>query len=137
MKLSLKTEYACRALLQLARRHGSGTFAHIEELATAEAVPVNYLVQILNELRNGGLITSRRGKQGGYALSRAAGEISLYDVVQVIDPELLESSFSEDGESGTAVAAVWTEIGGAFEENLRCHTLESMIPEAGMQMYHI
>ena len=71
MKLSVKVEYACRVLAQLARLHGCGELAHIEKLAKTEAVPANYLVQILSELRGGNLIVSRRGKQGGYALARA------------------------------------------------------------------
>ena len=70
MKLSVKVDYACRVLAQLARTYGTDELAHIEELAQVEAVPANYLVQILSELRNGGLILSRRGKQGGYALAR-------------------------------------------------------------------
>lgn len=137
MKLSLKTEYACRVLVQLAKRHGSGTLAHIEELATAESVPANYLVQILNELRHGGLIISRRGKQGGYALARTAAEITLHDIIQVVDAELLETSFSHDGESGAGVAAVWSEVGTSLENKLRLYTLESMLPQAGSQMYYI
>ena len=65
MKLSHKLEYACRVLAQLARTHGQEKLAHIDELAEAEKIPANYLVQILNELRNAGLIISKRGKQGG------------------------------------------------------------------------
>ncbi len=137
MKLSLKTEYACRVLVQLAKRHGNGTLAHIEELATAEAVPANYLVQILNELRNGGLIISRRGKQGGYALARGAAEITLHDIIQVVDAELLESTFSHGGESGPGVAAVWTEVAQTLEDKLKRYTLESMMPASGTEMYYI
>ena len=64
MKLSLKVEYACRVLSQLALNYQEGVLTHIDELAQAEDVPKNYLVQIMSELRNGGLIISRRGKQG-------------------------------------------------------------------------
>ena len=71
MKLSHKLEYACRVLAQLGLTYGQGKLAHIETLASAEAIPANYLVQILNELRGAGLIVSKRGKQGGYALARS------------------------------------------------------------------
>jgi hypothetical protein len=69
VKISVKTAYACRVLAQIARLHGTGELAHVEALAKVEAVPPNYLAQILSELRDGGLITSRRGKSGGYALA--------------------------------------------------------------------
>ena len=89
MKLSVKVDYACRVLAQLARHHGEERLAHIEELAKLEAVPANYLVQILSELRNVGLITSRRGKQGGYALARPPDRITLYDIVKLIEGDHL------------------------------------------------
>ena len=60
VKLSHKLEYACRVLAQLARTHGQEKLAHIDELAEAEKIPANYLVQILNELRNAGTRSSRR-----------------------------------------------------------------------------
>ena len=76
VKLSHNLEYACRVLAQLARTHGQEKLAHIDELAEAEKIPANYLVQILNELRNAGLIVSKRGKQGGYALARAPERVA-------------------------------------------------------------
>ena len=85
MKLSVKVDYACRVLAQIARLYGTAELAHVETLAKAEAVPANFLAQILSELRDGGLITSRRGKQGGYALARPPEEISLYDIVTLVE----------------------------------------------------
>lgn len=64
MKASLKLEYSLRVLAQLARRNKGNTVTRIEELAKLEAIPQNYLVQLLNELREGGLVDSRRGKAG-------------------------------------------------------------------------
>jgi Rrf2 family transcriptional regulator, cysteine metabolism repressor len=90
MKLSVKVDYACRVLAQLGRMHDTDELAHIEELARIEGVPANYLVQILSELRNGGVITSRRGKQGGYALARAPEAITLWEVVRLIEGDVLE-----------------------------------------------
>ena len=85
MKLSVKVDYACRVLAQMAKYHGTSELAQIELLAEVEAVPANYLVQILSELRNGGIIISRRGKQGGYALARSPDDITLYDIVKLIE----------------------------------------------------
>ena len=94
MKLSVKVDYACRVLAQLARTYGSDRLAHIEDLAKTEAVPANYLVQILSELRNGGLIISKRGKQGGYALAHDPEKVTLYDILRLIEGDVLELSAS-------------------------------------------
>lgn len=138
MKLSHKLEYACRVLAQLGRFHGREKFWHIESLSEAEQVPANYLVQILNELRTAGLIISKRGKQGGYALSRAPREIGLKTIVKAVDPELLERNFTEAGHSGTRVASIWNRIGGSLEEQLDAYTLEDFVVRSDdAQMYYI
>ena len=137
MKLSVKVDYACRVLAQLARHHGEGRLAHIEELAKIEAVPANYLVQILGELRSGGLITSRRGKQGGYALNRTPDAISLYDIVMLIEGDLLEFNHGSQGRSSRRIASAWAEVRGALEAKTRELTLEKLAARSGEPMYYI
>ncbi|MCX6938721.1 MAG: Rrf2 family transcriptional regulator [Verrucomicrobia bacterium] len=137
MKLSVKVDYACRVLVQLARRHGGEELAHIEELAQSEAVPANYLVQILSELRNGGLILSRRGKQGGYALARPAADISLFDVVTLIEGDVLELGGAVQGQSGRRVAQAWREVRAVLEAKCRAVTLEQLAAKSGEEMYYI
>ncbi len=137
MKLSHKLEYACRVLAQLARFHGQSKLAHVDALAEAEKIPANYLVQILNELRNAGLITSKRGKQGGYALSRPPSRIGLADIVQAIDAEWLECNFEASGHSGEQVAEVWSAIAATFEEKLRQYTLDDLVVAEPGEMYYI
>jgi Rrf2 family transcriptional regulator, cysteine metabolism repressor len=137
VKLSVKVDYACRVLAQLARLHGGDGLAHIEGLAKVEAVPANYLVQILSELRNGGLITSRRGKQGGYALARPPEEISLLDIVRVIEGDLLELTPPGTGQSGKRVHQVWCEVRDAFEKKAASCTLDKLAVKSGEEMYYI
>jgi Rrf2 family protein len=138
VKLSHKLEYACRVLAQLGRKYGQDKLAHIETLATAEAIPANYLVQILNELRGAGLIISKRGKQGGYALARAPQKIALTEIVEAVDGELLERSFEDSGHSGARVASIWSDVGECFEAKLRAYTLEDFIvKDADAEMYYI
>ena len=137
VKLSRKLEYACRVLAQLARTHGQEKLAHIDELAEAEKIPANYLVQILNELRNAGLIISKRGKQGGYALARAPERIGLDAIVTAVDGELLERNFDEAGHSGERVASIWSEIGVEFEKKISSYTLEALVVEDTSDMYYI
>jgi Rrf2 family transcriptional regulator, cysteine metabolism repressor len=137
VKLSVKVEYACRVLAQMARLYGTGELAHIEKLARVEAVPANYLVQILGELRTGGLIVSRRGKQGGYQLARPPGSISLYEVVVLIDGELLDIGSNPAGFSGRRVHQVWQDMRRVFEEQARAFTLDMLVVKSAEEMYYI
>lgn len=137
MKLSVKVDYACRVLVHMARLLPLRELAHIEELARSEAVPANYLVQILGELREGGLITSRRGKQGGYALAKAPESISLYDIVTLIDGDLLEFNRSAAGRSARWVTAAWVEVHAALEAKTRELTLDRLVARGGEPMYYI
>ncbi len=137
MKISRKVEYASRVLAQLARSHGGNRMPHIEELAVIEKVPANYLVQILNELRNAGLITSKRGKQGGYMLARQPSAISIADIIRAIDGEILESSTEVGGESGRGVALVLTAIAKDFEAGAQSRTLKDILGAESSQMYFI
>jgi Rrf2 family cysteine metabolism transcriptional repressor len=137
VKLSVKVHYACRVLAQLARHYGEERLAHIDELAEIEAVPANYLVQILSELRNGGLITSRRGKQGGYVLALPPEKITLYDIVKLIEGDHLELAGNADGQSGKRVEQVWIEIRDALEIKYRSYTLDMLVPRGPGEMYYI
>lgn len=138
MKLSVKVNYACRVLAQIARLHGTGELAHVESLAHAEDVPANYLAQILSELRDGGLITSRRGKQGGYALARPPEQITLFDIVKLIEGEILDSNEdSNRGQSTRRMQQIWDEVRQGFEEKLKVYTLDKIAARTPDEMYYI
>jgi len=137
VKLSVKVEYACRVLAQLARVYGQQDLSHIEALARLEKIPANYLAQILAELRNGGLILSRRGKLGGYALARPPEEVTLFDIAKVVDGELLEMGLQESGESGRAVVRAWRQVQQVMVEELKTINLQSMISDEESGMYYI
>ncbi len=135
--MTVKLEYACRALVQLAKRFESSGVSSIEELANVEKIPAKYLAQILGELRNGGLVESRRGKQGGYLLARAPDQISLYDVISLIESEMFSVSSRVSGDSGEAVAKAWTEMQERFEESARSITLAELAVRENQEMYYI
>ncbi len=137
MKLSVKVEYACRVLAHLAGRYGSQELLHIEHLAEKEEVPSNYLVQILSELRNGGLIISRRGKQGGYALARSPDTITLYDIVIVIEGDLIEMNTKSAGMSGPRVTEIWGEVRRDMETRTKSFTLDTFVAKENERMYYI
>ena len=124
-------------MAELARLHGSGELAQIESLADTEAVPANFLAQILSKLRNYGLITSRRGSQGGYTLARPADEISLYDILVAVEGQCLQLSGNSAGRSGRRVKQVWIEIGQELEAKLKSYTLDQIASQDPAQMYYI
>jgi Rrf2 family protein len=137
MKISQKLEYACRALVQLAKRHDGRTLTRLEDLAQREAVSGNFLVQILNDLRRAGLIESRRGQAGGYLLARAPEAITLRQVVDAVDPSLLQCSVAREGESGQAVRQAWDGISTVLQQALDRITLETMASNSGGPMFYI
>ena len=126
MKASLKLEYSLRVLSQLARRHRGTAVTRIEELARLEDIPANYLVQLLNELREGGLVVSKRGKTGGYRLAKDAEDISLKQVLAVVEPELVETKITLKGASGPQVAALWREVSKRFDKSLTGFTVAQL-----------
>ncbi len=85
--LSQKARYALRALICLAGA-GAGASMMTGDLAAAAAVPKAFLERILLDLKRHGLVTSRRGRAGGYALARPAGEIDFAVILRAIDGPL-------------------------------------------------
>lgn len=87
MRMSAKAEYAVRAMVQLATAE-PGTVVKTEELAAAQGIPAQFLVDILSDLRTDRLVRSQRGRDGGYELARPAAQISIADVLRCIDGPL-------------------------------------------------
>ncbi len=85
--MSAKAEYAVRAMVQLATVE-DGELVKTDDLAKAQGIPAQFLVDILTALRNDRLVRSHRGRDGGYELARPAGEISIADVLRCIDGPL-------------------------------------------------
>ena len=137
MKITVKVDYACRVMAELARLHGSGELAQIDQLAATEAVPANFLAQILGDLREHGLITSRRGNRGGYVLARAPEEISLYDILMAVEGECLHLSGNFHGRSGRRVKQVWDEISQVLVKKTKTYTLDQWATKQDDEMYYI
>ena len=87
MRVSAKTDYALRAALELAAAPDEKPVKG-ERIATAQAIPLRFLENILMQLRHAGLVESRRGADGGYRLARPAAEVTLADVIRAIDGPL-------------------------------------------------
>ena len=137
MKISQKLEYACRAMAQLAKYHDGRTLTRLEDLAQREAVSGNFLVQILNDLRRAGLIESRRGKAGGYLLGRSANLITLRQIVEAVDPSLLQCSVTREGDSGSSVRRAWDQISNGLQLALDGITVETLASPQSDPMFYI
>lgn len=84
--LSQTAEYALRAMVHLAEAPAASGPQTVQQIAAATQVPPGYLSKVLQGLARGGLIRSQRGLGGGFSLSRPAAEISVYEIVQQVDP---------------------------------------------------
>ena len=112
MKISAKSEYACLALLALARQGPGDSPVRIREISEGYGIPERYLVQILLQLKGAGLVTSTRGAAGGYRLARPASSISLAEVLTAIDGP---DAPARPGQrpAARALAAVWAHVRAA------------------------
>lgn len=87
MRLSTKGEYASRAMLELSVRYDDGPL-HGHEISEAQNIPLRFLEQILLLLRRAGYVKSRKGREGGYQLAKPPSEITVAEVIRVMDGPL-------------------------------------------------
>ena len=139
MRISAKTDYAVRAAVELAGAP-DGTVVKAERIAEAQDIPLNFLENILAQLRQARIVESRRGPEGGYALARPPGEITLADVIRAIDGPLAGVSGRRPqdlGYTGTAepLRDVWVAVRASLRSVLERVTLADVA--AGKLPSHI
>lgn len=139
MKLSVKSDYAARAVLGLARHYATGTTMRIEDLASGQGVPANYLVQILIELKAQGIAKSVRGKEGGYRLGRVPSEISLGDVLRAVHGEVFDTPALTDPNCPPELRRAWQRLKNAMDEAAGKITFQQLLDENAEKekMYYI
>src|SRR5205823_12267453 len=112
MKISAKAEYACLAILALARHRADEPPVRIREIAEAHGIPERYLVQILLQLKGAGLVASTRGASGGYRLARPASSISLGEILTAIDgPDAPPRESNKP--ANQVLASIWEDVRAA------------------------
>ena len=130
--ITTKSPYAVRALAELARR-GQSTPVPIGEIARARDIPVQFLEGLFATLRRAGILQSQRGVKGGYTFARPPSEITVLEVVELLEGEL--------GSDASANGAVWTDAVGAVKAVLGGSTIaevaEREAQAAGAPMYYI
>lgn len=142
MKVSAKTEYACLAMLELAAHYGSNEPVRIRSIADEHGIPSRFLVQILLQLKGAGFVSSTRGASGGYQLIKPPEEISLGEVMAVIEGQDTEVTSTTSPRSSTArvLKDAWQEVAKVEYDALRAITfadLVSRIQRQSENMYYI
>jgi Rrf2 family protein len=113
VKLSVKSDYAARAVLALSRHYPNGAALTVEEITAGQGVPPKYLVQILIELKSRQIVKSVRGKAGGYLLARPPVEITMGDVLRCVHGQVFDTPALSDPNCPPELRAVWKQLQSA------------------------
>jgi Rrf2 family transcriptional regulator, cysteine metabolism repressor len=130
--ITSKSPYAVRALAELARR-GDAAPVPIGDLARARDIPAQFLEGLFASLRRAGILHSQRGVKGGYSFARPPGEVTVLEVVELLEGEL--------GTEAAAAGPVWTEATEAVRAVLAAATIaeiaEREASDSTAPMYYI
>ena len=130
--ITTKSPYAVRALAELARR-GQSAPVPIGEIARARDIPVQFLEGLFGTLRRAGILQSQRGVKGGYSFARPPADITVLEVVQLLEGEL--------GADAEANGQVWSDaveaVKSVLSETTIAEVAEREAQAAGAQMYYI
>ena len=139
MKLSVKSDYAARAVIGLAKHYPTCAALKVEDLAAESSTPANYLVQILIELKSRHIVKSIRGKEGGYLLARPPAEISLGDVLRCVHGRVFDPPALHDAHCPAELRAAWKKLQTALDETADGITFQKLLDEGAdkAKMYYI
>ncbi|MGA3181855.1 MAG: Rrf2 family transcriptional regulator [Verrucomicrobiota bacterium] len=139
MKLSVKSDYAQRAVLWLAQHYPEGVARKVEELASAEGIPPNYLEQILIELKSAQIVKSQRGKEGGYLLARPPAKITFGDVLRCVHGEIFDSPALNNPRNPPELRAAWRRLRQAVNQSADSITFQELLEQSAEKgkMYYI
>ena len=134
MKLSTRTRYGIRAILELAENYKKGPL-QLKNIAKRQDISVKYLEQIMTILRSGELIRSIRGPRGGYTLAKAPNQIKLSDVFDCLEGTVTTVECVEDENYCARIAdcmarQLWTQVHEAIRNILQSVTLQDLVERA-------
>ena len=137
--MSVKSDYAARAVLGLAHHHPTGKTVRIETLANERHIPANYLVQILIDLKAQGIVRSVRGKEGGYRLAVAPSDVSMGDVLRAVHGEVFDPPALSDSKCPDELKRAWGKIQEATRSTADEINFQQLVEESGEKekMYYI
>lgn len=119
MRISAKADYAVRAVAELAAADGEKP-VKAERIASAQGIPLNFLENILGELRHAGVVRSQRGAEGGFRLAKPAEDVTVADIIRAVEGPLasVRGGPPEETKYGGAAASLPT-VWIAVRANLR------------------
>ncbi|MBI4549656.1 MAG: Rrf2 family transcriptional regulator [Candidatus Omnitrophica bacterium] len=128
MLFSKKTEYALQALLALAsasRDQPAGSLT-LKKMAEMKKIPYKFLEQIMAALKKGGLVSSQKGQKGGYALSRTPAEVTVGEVVTVVEGPVSIRQSSRAAADKEVIYRFYDQLSQTIAGVLRENTLENL-----------
>ncbi len=131
MRLSTKGRYGARLMLELALNYGNGRVL-LKDIARRQEISEGYLEHLLPPLKAAGLVNSARGPHGGYMLAKAPSEITLREVVQVLEGSLSPAECVDTPSVCQRVHScvtrdIWKELGEKISHTLESVTLRDMV----------
>jgi len=130
MKLSTRTRYGLRAMVEIGRSDPSKPVS-LDDISLSQGISVKYLHSLLTILKSGGLVKSVRGRGGGYVLARDPATVTIYEVYSVLEgPLRVVDCIGErvcDRSSQCPVQGLWEEVNSAVREVLMKDSLENII----------
>ncbi len=134
MKLSTRTRYGMRAIIELAQHEGKRPL-QLKAIADRQDISVKYLEQLMSILRSSGFVRSVRGSKGGYTLARAAEEIRLSDIFRCLEGPVTTTECTVDEDcckrsSDCVARELWMEVENAIQGVLSTQTLADMVRKA-------
>jgi len=131
VKLSTRTRYGIRAILELAENHGKGP-VQLKIVAQHQAISLKYLEQLMAMLKSAGFVNSARGSKGGYVLAKAPNQIKLSDCFNCLEGPVITSECVENKSycirtEDCIVREIWTEVQNAITGILKSVTLQDLI----------
>lgn len=138
MLITSKSEYGLLALIDIAMNQGNGP-VNRSDIAQRQQIPLPYLTQVLRELVNGGVLASTRGPSGGYKLNADPDDISLLEVINVLQGTVSPATCAGSGSSdsscsrleGCGLAGVWSKLKSASEDVLNDTRLTDIMASGG------
>ena len=135
MRLSTKGRYGARLMLELALNYGNGPVL-LKDIARRQEISEGYLEHLLPPLKAAGLVNSTRGAHGGYMLAKAPSEITLREVVQVLEGSLSPVECVDTPSVCQRVRScvtrdIWKELGEKISHTLESITLKDMVEMQG------
>lgn len=130
MKLSTKGRYGVKAMVDLAMRYG-GDPVSIKSVSERQHISEYYLEQLFSPLRKAGLINSIRGAQGGYTLSREPKDITISEIMEVLEGPIEISNCIDDKSCNNvdccATRLLWTKIKNSIDSVTKTTTLQDIL----------